>query len=35
MVLLLWGVTLACLAALDWASYQAFAKSVAWWVGAP
>lgn len=33
-VLLIWGVTLLCLAALDLAGYQAFVDSLAWWNGA-
>ncbi|MEZ4371470.1 MAG: hypothetical protein AB7K71_21520 [Polyangiaceae bacterium] len=30
-MLLIWGVTLLCLAALDLAGYQAFVRSLEWW----
>ncbi len=29
-LLVLWGITLLCLAALDWAGYQSFLLSF-WW----
>ncbi len=34
-ILLIWGVTLLCLAALDLAGYQAFVLSLEWWIGEP
>ncbi len=33
-ILLIWGVTLLCLAAVDFAGYQAFISSLEFWIKA-